>query len=153
MNGLNDKKPILFYERKFYCFSNFSAFAVEWRGVLWMTSEHAYQAAKFDDKKIIERVRESRSADEAKKVARINGKLQRNDWEDTKLSIMGEILRAKLSQHSFVQKRLSESGDREIIEDSHKDSYWGWGPNKDGENHLGKLWMEIRDEVRSNTEQ
>lgn len=34
-----------------------------------------------------------------------------------------------------------------LIEDSWRDSYWGWGPNKDGNNHLGKLWMEVRKEV------
>ncbi|MEA2092756.1 MAG: hypothetical protein U9P61_02195 [Patescibacteria group bacterium] len=24
-----------FYEREFYCFSNFSSFAVEWKGKIW----------------------------------------------------------------------------------------------------------------------
>lgn len=26
--------------------------------------------------------------------------------------------------------------------------FWGWGPNQDGRNELGKLWMEIRAELR-----
>ena len=52
----DSKEPVLFYERYFYCFSNFSSFKVEWRGVLWMTSEHAYQAAHFEDEKIIEKM-------------------------------------------------------------------------------------------------
>jgi len=28
-------KIIGFYEREFYCFSNFSSFAVKWKGKLW----------------------------------------------------------------------------------------------------------------------
>ncbi len=39
-----------------------------------------------------------------------------------------------------------ETGDRELIESSPIDSFWGWGPNKDGQNHLGKIWMKLRDE-------
>jgi predicted NAD-dependent protein-ADP-ribosyltransferase YbiA (DUF1768 family) len=38
--------PVLFYAGEFgYCFSNFSAFSVNWQGRQWQTSEHAYQAA------------------------------------------------------------------------------------------------------------
>jgi hypothetical protein len=62
---------------------------------------------------------------------------------------MKDILRAKVEQHPYVKKKLFESGNRELVEDSWRDSYWGWGPNKDGENHLGKLWMEVRNEFRS----
>lgn len=30
-----------------------------------------------------------------------------------------------------------------------RDDFWGWGPNRDGQNMLGKLWMEIRAAIRS----
>jgi predicted NAD-dependent protein-ADP-ribosyltransferase YbiA (DUF1768 family) len=36
-----------------------------------------------------------------------------------------------------------------LIEDSWRDDFWGWGENKDGKNMLGKLWMEVREEVNS----
>jgi predicted NAD-dependent protein-ADP-ribosyltransferase YbiA (DUF1768 family) len=29
------------------------------------------------------------------------------------------------------------------------DDFWGWGPNRDGKNMLGRLWMEIRAELRA----
>ena len=44
---------------------------------------------------------------------------------------------------SFLNSVLGLEGDREIIEDSWRDPYWGQGANKDGENHLSKLWVEI----------
>ncbi len=63
-------------------------------------------------------------------------------------AVMKDILRAKVEQHEYVRRKLLETGDRELIEDSWRDDYWGWGPNKDGKNMLGRLWMEIRDEIR-----
>jgi predicted NAD-dependent protein-ADP-ribosyltransferase YbiA (DUF1768 family) len=35
-----------------------------------------------------------------------------------------------------------------LVEDSPKDDFWGWGPNKDGCNQLGKVWMKLRGEDR-----
>ena len=60
---------------------------------------------------------------------------------------MKDILKAKVFQHSYVRRKLVQTGDRELIEDSWRDSFWGWGPDKDGQNHLGKLWMEVREEL------
>ena len=51
---------------------------------------------------------------------------------------MKEILRKKVSQHPYVKKKLLETDDRELIEDSWRDSFWGWGPNKDGKNQYTK---------------
>ena len=31
-----------------------------------------------------------------------------------------------------------------IVEDSPKDDFWGWGPNRNGQNNLGKLWNEVK---------
>jgi len=136
----------LFYEREFYPFSNFSSFQVEYKGILWPTSEHAYQAAKFTKPEIVQEIKSARSAHDAFKLSRKFAEQKRPDWDEIKVGVMEEIVRAKLSQHLYIQQKLKETGDREIIEDSPVDSYWGWGPNKDGKNHLGKIWMRLRDE-------
>ena len=122
---------------------------MEYRGFLYPTSEHAYQAAKFLDPKLREKVRALRSAHEALKFTRQSEikKDIRSNWQEVKLQIMEEILRAKLSQHKYVQRKLLESGDREIIKDSPRDEFWGRGENWDGANHLGKLWMKLRAEL------
>ena len=62
--------------------------------------------------------------------------------------IMRNILFAKAKQHEYVRRKLLETGDRELVEDSWRDDYWGWGPNRDGQNILGNLWMKIRAELR-----
>lgn len=140
-------KQVLFYERKFYMFSNFSSFMVEYNGVVWMTSEHAYQAAKFTDPTLCEQIRLARSADDAFKFARAHNDAIRADWQQIKVRVMEEVVRAKLEQHPYIQKKLLETGNKEIIENSPVDSFWGWGPERNGENHLGKIWMKLREEL------
>jgi N-glycosidase YbiA len=147
MHGLDTEKQILFYEQEFYVFSNFSSFKLEWKGVVWMTSEHAYHSEKFKDENILEQLKNTRSAHDALKLAHASKSKRRKDWGDVKLGIMKEILMAKVEQHPYVKKKLLESCDKELIENSWRDSYWGWGPDKNGENYLGKLWMEVREEV------
>ena len=144
-----EQKPIFFYEGEFYSFSNFSSFAIEWKGKLWMTSEHVYQSEKFDDEGLKEEIRMTRSAHDSKKVAGKNKDKYRKNWDEIKLNVMEEILREKIKQHPYVMKKLIDSGDREIIEDSWRDDYWGWGPNKDGQNNLGKIWMKLREELQN----
>jgi ribA/ribD-fused uncharacterized protein len=143
-------KVIGCYEREFYCFSNFSSFAVKWKGKLWSTSEHAYQAAHFfkTAPKLAARIHASLSAHVAFKLAQGNAHKAPADWEDIKLGIMEDIVRHKLRQHPYVRYKLRQTGKRMIVEDSFRDSFWGRGPNKKGRNELGKIWMKLRDELK-----
>lgn len=141
--------PVLFYEINFYPLSNFSSFQVEWKGKLWPTSEHAYHSEKFEDEAIKEEIRNTRSAHDAFRLSRTYENKYRKDWNGVRVGVMEDILRAKLEQHTYVKKKLLETGTREIIESSPKDAFWGWGPNKDGENQLGKLWMKLREEIKA----
>lgn len=60
---------------------------------------------------------------------------------------MEEILRAKLAQHPRIQEKLLETKNKQIIENSPYDDFWGIGPENNGQNHLGKVWMKLRDEL------
>lgn len=139
---------ILFYEGTRYMFSNFSSFRVRWRDVDWMTSEHAYQAAKFNDPEIIELIKNALSAHDARKIAHAHEDKEVSNWAEIKVGIMEEIIRAKLAQHPYIQRKLRESGNREIVENSPTDSFWGRGPDWKGQNWLGKIWMKLREELR-----
>jgi len=138
-----------FYEREYYVFSNFSSFQVKWKGRTWPTSEHAYQASHFFDTapKLVEEIYKAKSAHEAFKIAKANADKVPPNWEEIKVGIMEEIIRHKLQQNPYVMHKLIQTGDRQIVEDSPKDDYWGWGPNKDGRNELGKIWMKLRKEI------
>jgi len=142
-------KIIGFYEREFYVFSNFSSFQVDWNGRHWPTSEHSYQAAHFVDTapELYEEIFKSNSAHEAFKIAKANADKAPENWHDIKSTIMEEIVRLKLDQNPYVKTKLLQTGDLQIVEDSPKDSFWGWGEDKKGRNELGKIWMKLRDEL------
>lgn len=142
-------KVIGFYEREFYCFSNFSSFSVKWKGKLWPTSEHAYQASRFMGKniKIVNKIQKATSADDAYRIAKNNLGEEFRTYTSNDIAIMEDIIRQKLRQNPYVMHKLLQTGKRKIIEDSPKDSFWGWGSKRDGRNELGKIWMKLRDEV------
>lgn len=142
-------KRILFYEGKWYFFSNFSAFGFRWRNRDWMTAEHAYQAAKFDDVIIKNKIRDARSARDAKMIAKKYPDKVRPNWPEIKLGIMEEVVRAKVAQHPHLAEKLLETSDAEIIENSPNDNFWGCGADGNGKNHLGRIWMKLREEYRS----
>ena len=141
-----------FYPREFYPFDNFSSFKVEWNGYLFASVEEAYQAASFmgSDEELVEKIKKSHSADEAQRIAYANRDKRREDWDDVKISIMEELLRLKIEQNPYVKKKLLQTGDYMIVEDSPKDDFWGWGPNRNGQNNLGKLWMKLREGLKNN---
>lgn len=147
----NDRQ-VFFYEQDFYALSNFSAFTLFWKGRTFATSEQAYHWEKFPGGNCVDLRRDIQfapSAHEAFKIAERNKDRRRADWDDVKVDIMREILRAKVEQHEYVRRKLLATADRELIEDSWRDDFWGWGPDRDGQNMLGKLWMGIRAEFRN----
>ena len=125
--------------------SNFFPIEIEYDGRKWKTSEHAYQAMKVTNFAEQEAIR---AVEKPGKAARL-GKLLllRQDWEQVKFRIMKEVLISKFSIPEMKEKLLA-TGDEELIEGNNwGDQIWGVCDGK-GENWLGKLLMEVRDEMR-----
>lgn len=147
---LDTDTQVFFYEQDFYVLSNFSAFTLMWKGIRFDTSEAAYHWEKFpDEQEVRDMIVAAPSAHEAFKLAESQKVFRRQDWDLVKVDVMREILREKARQHEYVRRKLLATGERELIEDSWRDNFWGWGPNRDGRNMLGKLWMEVRAELRA----
>jgi len=149
MSQIRHGKPSFFYEQEFYVLSNFSAFCIKWRGHLFHTSEEVYHYEKFREHPSIQSlIRNAMSAHEALKIAEKYKEYISKDWYKIRVKVMKDILIEKVFQHEYVKRKLLETGsNRELIEDSWRDDFWGFGPNKDGKNMLGKIWMEIRNEL------
>lgn len=148
-HGLDTDERVCFYEQEFYVFSNFSSFRLYYGRIDFVTSEQAYQYQKFSNAEFVrEMILKARSAHDAYKIADDYKYMRRHDWDEVKLDVMRDILRHKLAQHEYVGRKLRETGDREMVENSWRDPYWGWGEKRDGKNMLGRLWMELRDELR-----
>jgi ribA/ribD-fused uncharacterized protein len=162
-HGLDTQHFVFFYEQDFYVLSNFSAFSLQWRGRRFDTSEAAYHWERFATghsnpergpahgalaSDIADSIQFAESAHQAFKIAQENKSLQRPDWDDVKVGVMKRILHAKASQHEYVARKLEATGDRQLVENSWRDSFWGWGADRLGQNVLGTLWMEVRAERR-----
>lgn len=149
-HGIDTPERVCFYEQDYYVLSNFSAFMVEHNNIVHYTAEHAYQAMKFSGLRphIFSMIRHARSAHDAFKLAEQYRDQRWPQWDEMKANEMRIILNAKVRQHEYVRRKLLATGNRELVENSWRDDFWGWGPSRDGQNMLGKLWMDIRSELR-----
>jgi ribA/ribD-fused uncharacterized protein len=150
-NELNKESEdaVYFFTPDYYILDNFFASIVEIYGMRFQTSEHAYQWKKYSESapEVAEEIFNATNPSQVKKIADANKAKAPHDFKERKVEIMEEILRAKLAQHEKVRRVLIESRDRRIAENSPTDDFWGLGPNKDGKNMLGRLWMKIREEL------
>lgn len=131
------------------CFflSNFYVKPFRWMGKEWPSAEHAFQAYKFLETETQEKIRSAPTPGAARKLGKYSAPL-RLDWEIVRVAIMGDILKAKF-RGPDLQQALLETGDLHLEEgNTWGDTFWGTVNGK-GENHLGKLLMETREELKS----
>lgn len=128
-------------------FSNFANYPILVDGVAWPTSEHYYQAQKFDEPERRERIRQLPKAVAAKRYATKHNAKIRSDWNERKDAVMERALRAKFTQNESLRALLVGSGGEWIEEDSKTDYYWGTGADGTGHNKLGTMLMQLRAEL------
>lgn len=126
--------------------SNFYFCDIEYQGDTYPSVEHAYQAAKtlnLSERRIFQHP--STSAAEAKQLGK-TVTLQEN-WHTKSLKIMEDLCYQKFSNYNVLRNALCEI-EGEIIEgNTWGDTFWGECPLGNGENHLGKILMRVRDRL------
>jgi ribA/ribD-fused uncharacterized protein len=126
-------------------------------GLEYDSVEHAYQAAKFLGgvrEMFRGQGRDALTPGETKKLARTlkaQG-LQRPDWEQVNLPIMEDLVRQKF-QKPELRKLLAASDDIIVEGNYWHDCFWGACycdkcASKPKLNHLGKILMKIREEIK-----
>lgn len=126
--------------------SNFWMVEVEYEGIVYSSTEHAYQATKTLDKDIRKKISRMEKPGESKKFGKTL--TLREDWEDVRLQVMLDLTRLKF-QDPELQEKLLATGDQPLVEgNEHGDSFWGVYRGH-GENHLGKTLMRVREEIRN----
>jgi len=128
--------------------SNLYKRAITLGGREFPTAEHAYQYGKFADQGAAEWAMQAPSAHLVAIVAHglfawdiVEG------WASIKVDRMRRVLLAKFSQHPDLKKRLLDTGNMHLVEDSKVDAFWGIGKKENGQNMLGKLLMETRKSI------
>jgi len=118
-----------------------------------LTSEAMYQACRLPHLPEVQKeIIKQKSPMAAKMVGKPHKQNTRDDWDNVNVKIMGWCLRAKLAQNFLKFGQLLESTNgKQILEDSHKDDFWGAIKDKanpkvfKGQNKLGKLLTRLRD--------
>ncbi len=142
--------PIYFYDDCgiYAGFSNFSNHSLFIEGRLWQTSEHYYQTQKFNDEVLRNQIYHAPSPMTAKNIANAHRADSKHDWKDSKQAVMYKALQHKFDQHESLKNLLLATKEREIYEYSEQDRYWGDNGTGEGQNHLGKIIMRLRSELR-----
>jgi N-glycosidase YbiA len=113
----------------------------------WRSSEHLYQALKFDDFATQEKIRGIPSPMGAAIEGRSTSNKIKNNWVSQMEYVMSTALRAKFTQCQRPREVLLSTEDAWIVELSYKDDYWGSKPDMSGRNRLGHLQMQLRQEM------
>jgi ribA/ribD-fused uncharacterized protein len=144
------------------CFSQWweSSFVVE--GIEYKSAEHwmmAKKASLFGDNEVLEKIINSKSPAEAKKLGREVKNYNDFTWLEHRFKIVKEGNTHKFSQSKDLKTFLLNTNERVIVEASPVDPIWGIGMASDhkdidtpekwkGLNLLGFVLMEVRDELR-----
>jgi ribA/ribD-fused uncharacterized protein len=119
---------------------------VELGGMRFPSVEHAYQAAKTTDARQRAQFLTGSPGDAKRLGRRVT---MRPDWEVVKVDVMRDLLRQKFARGSELAAKLIATGAQPLVEgNTWGDTFWGVCRGK-GENNLGRLLMQVRDEVRS----
>lgn len=134
------------FDGEYRFLSNFWEHSVKYDNAVYFTAEAAFQAAKCLYPAQKKQFINMRSPGEAKRAGR---RVQlRPDWEDVKISVMTDIVRAKFAPGSDLAAKLLATGDAELIEgNTWNDRFWGMCRGE-GRNELGKILMAVRRELR-----
>lgn len=128
--------------------SNFALFPIVLDGERWPTSEHYFQAQKFEDEAYRQKIRKATSPMMAARMGRDRKQKLRRDWESAKVGVMRVAVMAKFTQHEELRTLLLSTGNAKIVEHTENDDYWGDGGDGSGKNMLGLLLMEVREKLR-----
>jgi ribA/ribD-fused uncharacterized protein len=144
------------FEGRYRFLSNFYPCKIEHKGIVYPSVEHFYVAMKVTEMQLIDGNYYT-AADFREMLARIKepGDVKklgqrikvRKDWDDKKLEFMNWAVREKFKNETLSEMLIS-TGDQELIEGNWwKDYFWGVCNGK-GENHLGKILMQVREELK-----
>lgn len=136
---------------------NMARFEVIYKGHIFKTTEHLFQAMRFEfESETFLLIKNTTSPFEAKQLAHKNkDHMIMAMMADHDLNNMDECVRLKLDQHPELQTKLIKTKKRELVEDVTNRPYGSakfWGAAKEGnvwvgENALGVIWMSHRDRL------
>ena len=164
-----DRNVIGFYHEyeEHGCFSNWYHAEFDYAGKHFTSAEQFmmyHKVMMFRQYDLGERILQSDSPSEMKKLGRTYfPEFNADVWDKASYTIVKRGVRAKFEQNPDILKELLDTGENLLAECSPKDTKWGIGiaiddpdcghPSQwNGKNYLGRILMEVRDELRRASE-
>ncbi len=141
-------EKITSFRGEYHFLSNFYQSPFFFQGLTYPNAEAAFQAQKCASEEGKMKYTLQKNPVRAKQMGKKEPHLPKN-WEQISYGIMKEILKAKFSDPVLAEK-LKATGGATLEEENHwHDNLWGNCTcekcrEKEGQNRLGKLLMEIR---------
>lgn len=114
----------------------------------WPSVEHYYQAMKFLAPEEQEKVRSAKHPRKARKWGRSRFRKLRKDWSKVKVVYMTRAVYTKCKAHPEIAQKLLATGDKNLLESSQYDYFWGCGRDRRGNNQYGRILMNVRSKLR-----
>lgn len=142
--------------------SNFEKCYIKYKGHLFATTEQAFmweKAVFFNDRESANKIIKEENPAKAKKLGREVKNFDDSLWSKVCYDFMYKVNYEKYSQNTRLKNILLNTSDKMIIEANPKDTRWGIGLSAEddrvldesqwqGENLLGKVLMQVRDELK-----
>lgn len=128
--------------------ANYSNHGFYKNGIFYKTVEHYYQSEKFDDENIRNKIINAETPKEASNIGRDRSNIRRNNFNSIKNKVMYEGILEKFRQNRDIAYKLLETRNEEIAEATINDYYWGIGEDKNGQNIIGKILMQVRSKIK-----
>lgn len=145
---MNDKIRLYKVNDHYGVFSNFYKCGFFIDEKYWPTAEHYFQAQKFNDESLKEKIRQLASPMDAAKLGRDRNNPIRHDWDSVKDNVMRFAVMEKFKQNDEARGILLATDKCLLVEHTKNDNYWGDGGDGSGKNMLGIILMETREKLR-----
>lgn len=130
----------MYFRNEYYFLSNMYPCIIQWQGMVFNSTEAAYQASKCSN--LIEAKKfQTLTGLESKKHSKVI-KIRKN-WQDIKYNVMAQLVFQKFLIHLDLREKLLNTPDYIEETNSWKDVYWGVCDGI-GENNLGKILMNTK---------
>ena len=154
------------FEGRYRFLSNFYPCEIEHQGIKYPSVEHFFVALKANDDQLIngkyytlgdfrEMIASVPTPGQVKRIGSL-AKL-RGDWDTQRAKVMNWGIREKFKD-PILREMLLSTGNEELVESNYwHDVYWGVCDcpkcGGKGENNLGKILMEVREEIKISNSQ
>jgi len=142
-------KVVKEFRNKYHFLSNFFLVKINIDDFEYNSTEHYFQSMKFIDPKIQEQIRNAPTPSIAKKLAKKF--MRRKDWYEISLDVMERALSVKFDIPEMREKLIAT--DDMYLQEGNRwnDTFWGVDlKTGKGKNHLGRLLMKIRTQIKTN---